>query len=351
MHDLLLPGRKVALLMHDSLTGPFGKMGIGMLRYSQAEVVAVIDRSQAGKMSSEFVSGGCNVPVVGTGDEAKVLGAESVLVGIAPPGGLLPDGWREELLLALDLGMSVINPLHTRLGDDPEFLHRGTVWDVRVEPEGLQPGTGAARNLDCLRVLTVGTDMSVGKMTASLEIERELKNRNVNCELVATGQVGICITGKGVALDAVRVDFAAGAIEREVVRAGANSDVVLIEGQGAMCHPAATANLALIRGSMPTHLLLVARAKQESIRNAPWSKIPPFGELMKLYQDLAGCCGTFVKPIALGIALNTSELTELEAENEIKKVSAETGLVVSDPVRFGARMFCDEIQSQLAESC
>ena len=330
--------------MHDSLSGENGKMGIGMLRYSQADVVAVIDRSKAGKLSTDFVANGQKAPVVATVREAKSLGAESVLVGIAPSGGLLPQGWREELLQCLELGMAVINPLHVRLADDKEFLNRGKVWDVRVEPEGLQPGTGEARNLTCPRILTVGTDMSVGKMTACLEINKELRNCGVKSKMVATGQVGICITGRGVALDAVRVDFAAGAIEREMMEVGKDADLVLIEGQGAICHPGATANLALIRGSMPTHLILVARAKQTTIRNEPWSTIPPLGELMTLYQDIATCCGTFEKPIPLGIALNTSELSDSEAEREVSKVSEETGLPVTDPVRFGAGSFANQIQ-------
>ncbi len=343
MFELLSTGRKVALLMHDSLAGPFGKMGIGMLRYSQADVVAIIDKSQAGKQSNEFISAKKVVPVVGTVEEAQRLGAESVLIGIAPPGGLLPEDWRNHLMRSLDLGMAVINPLHEKLSVNLAFAGKGKVWDVRVEPENLQPATGAARHLNCKRILTVGTDMSVGKMTACLEIVRELNRRKASASMVATGQVGICITGRGIALDAVRVDFAAGAVERELISVANGAEIVMVEGQGALCHPAATANLALIRGSMPTHLVLCARARQTHIRNATWAKIPNLQRLFDLYSDLTECCGCFQQPVQVGIALNTSELDEIEAVQEIESLENESGLPITDPVRFGCDKLCDAI--------
>ncbi|HWP30122.1 MAG TPA: DUF1611 domain-containing protein [Fimbriimonadales bacterium] len=301
---------KVALLTHGQLAGSFGKLAEGMLRYGRAQVVAIVDRELAGCNPQDYLPRVRYAPIVSTVDEAKRLGAEILIIGIAPPGGMLPQEWRDEIRHALEIGFSLVNPLHARMENDPFFLEalqKGRwILDIRVEPPGLKPGTGAARLLDIPRILSVGTDMTVGKMTATIELHNVLRERGWRSVFVATGQVGLCISGRGVAIDAVRVDYAAGAIESEVMNASKDADVILVEGQGSLCHPAASANLALLRGAMPTHLLMVARAKQETIRFHPWVRIPPLKALIGLYQDLSEACGVFPRPNVIGIALNTS---------------------------------------------
>jgi uncharacterized NAD-dependent epimerase/dehydratase family protein len=349
----LSAGSKVALLMHGYLGHSQGKHGIGMLRYSSADIVAVVDRYAGGRTIREVVQIDRDVPVVATVDEARAMGADILLVAIAPPGGQLPDGWNVELHHALELGMSLVNPLHQSWNADPEMASRlapgAWIWDVRQEPADLQPATGAARLLSNVRLLTVGTDMAVGKMTASLELVRSLRSRGIRADMVATGQVGITIVGTGVPLDAVRLDYAPGAVEREVLRASESCDVVVVEGQGALCHPGASANLALLRGTMPTHLLLVHRASQTTERQHEWAKIPDLVELIKLHEDLAECCGTFVRPTTIGIALNTAHLTDSEASEEIARVQDATGLPVADPVRQGAELFADVLATSIAQ--
>lgn len=341
------PETKVALLMHGALGQAYGKHGIGMLRYSEANIVAVIDRDRAGCRVFDVVGIERDVPVVATVFEARNLGAEVLLVAIAPPGGSLPEEWREELIQALDLGMSLVNPLHKPWANDPELLMHlqggAWIWDVRQEPPGLQPASGAARLLPNLRLLTVGTDMAVGKMTAAIELVRALRKRGISAELVATGQVGITIVGKGVPIDAVRLDFAPGAIESEVLKAAETSDVIVIEGQGALCHPGASANLALIRGSMPTHFLMVHRAKQTHERQYEWAQIPNLMDFIRLHEDIAECCGTFARPSTIGIALNTCEVSEKEANEEVERLRMLTELPVADPVRHGADVFAEAL--------
>lgn len=337
------PGTKVALLMHGFLGHSQGKHGIGMLRYSESRIVAVIDRDADSQTVREKTGIETDARVVADVLAAKELGAEVLVVAIAPPGGLLPEGWREELLIALDYGMSLVNPLHTPWSNDPEFcskLKPGCwIWDVRQEPPGLQPATGAARLLPNRRILTVGTDMAVGKMTASLELVRSLKRLGESAGMLATGQVGITITGNGVPVDAIRLDYAPGAIERETLRLASETDFIVIEGQGALCHPAASANLALIRGSMPTHLLMVHRAGQTCERQYEWARIPELMDFIRLHEDLAEACGTFDRPKTIGIALNTSHLPEPEARQAIETLKSETGLPVVDPIRDSADIF------------
>ncbi|MGI8923734.1 MAG: DUF1611 domain-containing protein [Fimbriimonadales bacterium] len=337
---------RIALLMHGHLDTGFGKLGQGMLRYSEAKIVALIDSSHVGGDSTEITGILRHVPIVGTVAESYDLGARVLIVGIAPPGGRLPEAWWPELRDALRLGMSLVNPLHGSWEDQlGQFLGADNwIWDIRVEPEGLEPGVGAAAGLSAKRLLTVGSDMSVGKMTAALECVAAAGGRGISTRFLATGQVGICIAGTGVPLDAVRLDYAAGVIEREVVAAAQNgADVVVVEGQGALNHPASTASLALMRGSMPTHLLFAHRARQQGLKRMEEFSIPPIRDLIELNERVAASCGCFPAPKTIGVALNTAELSGGEALEECERLAEETCLPVSDPVRHGCGPFLDAL--------
>jgi len=196
--------------MHDYLTSGYGKMGHGLLRYSEAEIVAVIDRSKAGQSVRALTGIPTDAPIVASVAEAANLGADTLILGVATPGGVFPADWWDEMETALKAGMSLVNGLHAPLALNPRLtaaLQPGrTIWDVRTEPANLKNGTGAARQLAAKRVLTVGTDMAIGKMTACIELDRAARMRGVRSKFLASGQIGICIAGDGVALDAVRCD-------------------------------------------------------------------------------------------------------------------------------------------------
>lgn len=337
----LTPQSRVAIMTHGYLTKTIGKLASGMLRFGVADIIAIIDREHAGKTTGELLTKVKDVPVVSTIEESISLGAKTLIIGIAPPGGQLPEDWKEEIKKALMSGMNLVNPLHTCMNNSTEYTSLLTknnwIWDMRKEPKNLTTGKGLAMQLHVPRVLSVGSDMAVGKMTAMLELHNELLKQGIRSSFVATGQVGMCISGKGVPLDAVRVDYAAGAIEREVVNASRSADVVLVEGQGALNHPAAGANIALLRGAMPTHLLLCAKAYQKGLETFPDIPIPPLHVLKTLYEDLAYCGGTFPKAKTVGVALNTQTLSEDDARYEIKKLEDELQVPVSDPIRFGLK--------------
>lgn len=329
--------------MEGALGEPFGKMGYGVLRYSPNPVVAVIDSRYAGSTVQTVIDTPRNVPVVATIAEAKRLGARVLLLGIAPPGGLLPPLWKSQIDSAVKVGMSIVNGLHEPLAPMYANLAPGQfVWDVRQEPDSLVPGTGLASNVASHRILAVGTDMAVGKMTAAFELYRNLGSE---ARFVATGQIGIVISGSGVPLDAVRVDYASGAIEREVLKAAESKPfAIVIEGQGSLLHPSSSATLPLMRGAVPTHLLLCARAGQTSLTRMPKIKIPPLAELAGLYEEVASACGTSPRPMTLGIALNTSDMSSDIARAYCTRVAEETGLPCADPVRHGAGVFVERLR-------
>lgn len=337
----LTPDRKLALLMHDAVLGPSGKMGFGLLRYSEAQIACVVDRETAGQDLAALTGIPTTVPIVATMAEAIALGADTLVPAIAPGGGVLPDEWRLEIVEGLRAGMSLVNGLHERMAEAADFQAALTdhawIWDVRREPHGLPNGLGRARELAAKRILTVGTDMAIGKMTTSLELHAAAKCAGIPSAFVATGQIGICISGAGIALDAVRVDFASGGVEWATENAAAGgAELIWVEGQGSLLHPASTAWLPLIRGSMPTHLILCHRAGQESVLRAPWVKIPSLKDVAALYETVCAAAGALQPAKVVGIALNCAGLTEAEAQAACAQTEAETGIPTQDVVRFGA---------------
>jgi uncharacterized NAD-dependent epimerase/dehydratase family protein len=344
---MLKPSHRLAILLHEGITGVQGKTGLTLLRYSPAQVVCVIDRAVAGQSLSALTGINREVPIVDSISAALVYQPDVLAIGIAPSGGMIPESWIGELQVAVTAGLSIVNGLHTPLAHHPQLaglLQPGQwIWDVRQEPAGLKIGTGAAKSLPCKRVLMVGTDMAIGKMSAALELQRTCERRGVQAKFIATGQAGMMISGDGVALDAVKVDYAAGAIEQAVMRHGNDYDLLLVEGQGSLLHPGSTATLPLIRGSQPTHLILLHKIGQETIRNCPDVKIPPLAEVVRLYEAVANCAGAFRPVRVVAIALNGGNLPDDVVKAEIDRVTAMTGLPCTDAVRFGADVLLDAI--------
>lgn len=349
----LTASHRVAILLHEGILGDSGKTGLTLLRYSQAQIVVVIDRDCAGKNLCELTGIHKNVPIVASVTEALSYQPNVLAIGIAPSGGALPDPWRAEIEQAIASGLSLVNGLHTFFGQKPESavgeirespLQRGQwIWNVRQEPPGLTVGAGKARYLSCRRVLAVGTDMAIGKMSATIELERSALRRGLRAKFLATGQAGLMIAGDGVALDAVRVDFAAGAVEQMVMKYGSDYDILFIEGQGSLLHPGSTATLPLLRGSQPTHLVLVHKVGQTHIHTNPDLKIPPLPQVIQLYEMVASAAGSMQPAKVAAIALNTAHLDEISAKTAIDRVQEQTGLPCTDLVRFGADLLLDAI--------
>ena len=338
--------QRVAILLHEGIRGTHGKTGLALLRYCQAPIVAVIDRQCAGESLPALTGIAREVPIVATVAQALAYAPNVLAIGIAPSGGVLPDEWQQEIKQAVIAGLSIINGLHTPLSSIPELqssLQQGQwIWDVRQEPSNLPIGSGKARLLTCRRVLTVGTDMGVGKMSTSLELNSASQRRGLRSKFLATGQAGLMIAGDGVPLDGVRVDFAAGAVEQLVMRYK-DYDILHIEGQGSLLHPGSTATLPLIRGTQPTQLVLVHRAGQTHIRNHPHVPIPPLAKVIQLYETVAAAGGAFAPVRVVAIALNTAHLDTQAAEQVIAQTLTETNLPCTDPVRFGAEVLLDAV--------
>jgi uncharacterized NAD-dependent epimerase/dehydratase family protein len=326
------------------------KTAHGVIAYSKDPTVAVIDPNHAGKRVRDVVPYlQSDAPIVSDIREALAYEPTSLLVGIAPPGGVLPAEWRAIILCAIEAKLEIVSGLHDELANDREFAaassRNGTrIWDVRTPPP-VPLFSGAAWNIAPRVVLTVGSDCSVGKMTASLELTRAANDRGEKARFVATGQTGIMIAGNGIAIDRVISDFAPGAAERLVVENAPGASLLFVEGQGGINHPAfAPVSLALLYGCAPDALVLVHVATR-TIIDAYATPILSYRHLIGMYEAL---CAT-VKPAKIvGIALNTSGLDDRTARHAINRAEDETELPVDDVVRFGPHALYEAIAPRIA---
>ena len=332
--------------MQGFLHSDFGKMGLGVIRYLENKIVGVIDSENAGSNISKEHKIDRDIPIYSSLEEVIKKGAEVLVLGIAPSGGKIPNDWLYLIESAVKMGLSVINGLHDTLGD--RFNHKikdrenQWIWDVRIPNIIPQIATAKAAELSNKRVLMIGTDMASGKMTAGLEIYQWAKNNDIDSGFVATGQIGITLMGQGIPLDAIKVDHACGAVEQMVLN-HLDKPLIIIEGQGSLLHPGSTATLPLMRGSCPTHMILCHRADKVTLRNPETIKIPQLKDFIALNESLASTCGTYGAPKVIGIALNTSKLPRAESLNYILQLEEQTGLPVTDVIRFGV----DKIVQQL----
>ena len=259
--------RKMILLTWGHSNPRTAKTATGLLRYCPRECVAVFDPECAGKTAQECLEVGGNIPMIATLEEASE--ADTLVMGIAPPGGKIPSAWKSVILEAIDRGMHVLSGLHDFLSEDPQLAAAASEKGVRISDVRKNHFKQIARreglNPDCLRLHTVGHDCSVGKMVVSLELERGLKALGHDAHFVATGQTGIMVSGSGLPIDCIVADFVNGAAEQLVLDAQ-HHEMIVVEGQGSLVHPSYSAvTLGLLHGCQPHGLVFVFEAGRETV--------------------------------------------------------------------------------------
>jgi uncharacterized NAD-dependent epimerase/dehydratase family protein len=318
----------------------YGKTMRGVVQYAPHPTVAVLDSERAGETHEE-------IPIVGTVDEALAYEPNTALVGVATQGGRFPPAWRKLLRASIEAGLDVENGLHEFLSEDEELAelarrHGVELRDLRKPPPDLSVPTGENLEVPAKIVLTVGSDCAIGKKTVAVELDLEARRRGLKSVFVPTGQTGIAIAGWGIAVDAVVSDFLAGAAEWLVVEgARRGGEVLFVEGQGSLVHPAYSGvTLGLMHGSAPHAYVLCHMAGATEVEGYPDHPLPSLRELIDLHERSS----LPLRPARVaGIALNTRGLSEEEATAAIRATKAETGLPTDDPVRFGAATLLDSV--------
>lgn len=330
--------KRIALLAHDKFPEhDQAKTAMGLIRYGDYEVRAVIDQAHAGLRVPDVLPDGPDAPIVAHMVDVDEE-VDGLVIGVANVGGRFDEDWREDVCTALQRGCTVVAGLHDFLQEDAEFAalaeaHDATIWDVRKPPDDLPVSRGIADEVGANVVLAVGTDCAVGKKTAALELTEAARERGYRAAFVPTGQTGIMIAGWGIPVDAVVSDFTAGAVEQMILEKGDEYDWLFVEGQGTIVHPGYSGvACGILHGAMPDALVLCHTAGRRQIHGFDSFALPPLRDYVHLHEDLARP----VKPthVAAG-ALNTSDVEDdAAARAAVERYAAAIGVPATDPVRF-----------------
>ncbi len=277
-------------------------------------------------------------------EQAVAQGAKTFVLGVVNPGGTLPAHWVQTIIEAIEAGLDVASGLHVRLQDIDAIAQAaqkqgGRLINLREPRQAFQTGTGQKRRGK--RLLAMGTDCSVGKKYAALCLERDMRKAGMSAEFCATGQTGLLISGRGVALDAVVADFIAGAAEWLTPDTDA-AHWYVVEGQGSLAHPSfAGVTLGLLHGTQPDAFVVCHEPTRTTMRNVA----TPIADI-RLIIDQTLALGRLTNPDiqCVGICVNSASLSEIEARDCLKKISEAYNLPATDPMRYGCDPIIHELQ-------
>lgn len=276
--------------------------------------------------------------------EARERGALTLVIGAIDRTGMLPERWIETLIEAASLGYDIASGLRDRLGDHPRLWEAalnggGKLFDLRHPSQIFTPGTGIARS--GRRLLTVGTDGSVGKLYTAIALEREMRARGAKTTFRATGQGGILIAGSGIAIDAVAADCIAGAVE-DLCPAGEADHWDVIEGQGSLYHAGTAAvSLGLLHGAQPDALVLCHEPGRQHMHGLQHYSPPPLESCIATTLAMARLTNPAVR--CVGVSFNTQNLPATEAQRLIAETEERLGLPVVDPLATGVGAIVDRM--------
>ena len=275
-----------------------------------------------------------------TVQQAVAAGAKSLVIGSAPVGGAIQENWLPTLLEAINAGMDIVSGLHTKLSNYPALVEAAKssgarLIDVRIPPEELPIGNGAKRT--GLRLLTVGTDCSVGKKYTALAIQQALSAKGISSDFRATGQTGIMIAGSGLPIDAVVSDFIAGAAE--ILSPDNDADHWdIIEGQGSIFQPAyAGVSLGLLHGSQPDAIVVCHDPSREHIIGCPSHSVPDVAQCIEANLQLGRLTNPAIR--CVGVSVNTSGVEPEDRQALLDQLAAETNVPCLDPLVDGVEPF------------
>ncbi|ASN03946.1 DUF1611 domain-containing protein [Virgibacillus necropolis] len=346
--------KETAIVYCESKFGTMdGKTANGLVRSSgKYQIVGVIDSTKAGLDAGEYLEEKRNnIPVFESLEHA--LGnlsevPDQFIYGIAPSEGFLKSNEREIVLTAMEQGMNIVNTLHEFFTDDEEFVKHSlkfevTIHDVRKPPQkkDMHLFSGRILNVKTPIIAVLGTDSAVGKRTTSVLLEEALTNKGLNVAFVATGQTGLIQGAKyGVAIDAIPSQFMTGEIENQIMRAyeNENPDIIIVEGQGALSHPAYISACSIIRGSRPSSIIVQHPPKRENLGDFSYMKMPT----LKSEIDLIGA---FSKSEVIAVTINHEDMSDKEVLEAVSEYEKDLKLPATDVLKHG----CDKLIDRFFE--
>ncbi len=338
--------RRIVILAEQRFGPITSKMANGIIRYLDKEVMAVIDSTKAGLTVQAVLGIGGDIPIYATLDESLQHNPNTLLIGISPPGGQFPSDWYSIIINAIQNRLNIVSGLHEFLNDVPEFKVLAEKYNVRLIDLRFHDHHGAiargiARNFQSKIILTVGTHGNIGKMTATIEMVKQMQRSGKSADWLATGQIGIMIKGKGIPLDTIKGDFISGAVETAIAAIDGNFEYIFVEGQGSIQHlgysPVA---LGLMHGSLPDAMILCHRT---DVGISDYGvNTDDLEKSIRIHEQMLD----FVKPAkVIGISLNTYNLSLDKSRQVVDDIKNRTGLPVTDPIKFSA----DELTETIIE--
>lgn len=326
-----------------------GKTANGLIRHSQVyRIRAVIDSVHAGCDSGEVLDGAANgIPVLANLEAAighETVAPDTLIYGMAPANGRLSPADRRVVLDAIGRGMNVVSGLHEYLSDDPEIAAAASaaaviIRDIR-KPRPIKDMhlfDGAVANTKAIRIAILGTDCAIGKRTTATVLAAALNEVGVKTVLVGTGQTGLMQGAKyGVALDAVPPQYCCGELERVVVAASEEEqpDVILIEGQGALSHPAFCTSAFILRGCQPHAVILQHAPKRPHRCDFPAMAMPDPADEVKLIE-------AFADTKVIGLTINHEGMTEADIDIAALALAKRLEIPVTDALSRPAEGLTD----------
>ncbi|KJK35273.1 hypothetical protein UK23_42945 [Lentzea aerocolonigenes] len=353
--------KRLAVLADGEMAPHPSKTLAGVLRYRSDRVVVAVDRQHDGRDTGDVLGLGHGTPIVRDVAAALEHGPDGVLLATEPTGGVLHPYWRDQILQAAEAGLDVVNGLHTLISGDERIVAAAQrsgarIWDLRTPPVERYRTPLDADGKPIVRVrehrpgtrtvLAVGTDCGIGKMTTMLEIERESAARGLGPAFVATGQIAMMITGRGVPVDAIMSDFVNSVVEDEVCDAVREHDLVLVEGQGALNHPRFSAvTLGLLHGTRPDSMILCHDLRRPAIKLMPDWPLPPLKRAIEINEEAARWLWPDGPARVVGVSVITGAVPDEQARAELARITEETGLPATDVLRYGPGPLVDAIMA------
>lgn len=318
-----------------------GKTANGLVRFSQKyNIVAVVDSEKAGMDAGEVLDGLTNgIPICKTLSEA--LGQLEIpplhfIIGMAPLTGMLSEADRTVLFQAMEQGMNIVNGLHEFLTEDEYFVQKALSCDVHISDirkprnsKELHLFNGEVFNIKCPKIAVLGTDTAIGKRTTATILTQALQELGLNAVMIGTGQTSLIQGSRyGVAIDAIPAQFAAGEVEAQMVAAYKNEkpDILIVEGQGALSHPAYSSSSLIIRGSRPDAIILQHAPMRKMRGDFPTFAMPTVESEIHLLQ-------TFSEVEVIGITLNHEDMSDKDIDDVIVSYENKYGLPTTDATK------------------
>lgn len=346
--------KKTAIIYCEGQFGTMdGKTANGLIRNSKKyQINGVIDSTKVGVDAGEYIDGQKNgVPVF-----SNLIHAISILpkvpdyfiYGIAPANAFLQEHERSIIFTAMELGMNIVNPLQEFLTEDEDFMRAAAInkieiLDIRKPPNKKDMGlfSGKILNISTPIVAVLGTDGAIGKRTTSVLLEKALIEQGLNAVFVATGQTGLIQGAEyGVAIDAIPFQFMIGEIEKEVIKAYENEqpDIIIVEGQGALSHPAYISSCGIIRGARPGAIIVQHAPKRENLGDFEYMKMPKLESEIELIE-------VFSKSEVIAITINHEHMTDQEVDNVVEEYEQQFNIPATDVLKHG----CDKLITSILD--